>query len=124
LLYLLISKTGTVIMLTATETARVQKFTADMDPDTADAIHALFEITKPGCTEEAYELMHVAHDLKPAASDATISLFAKRGLVTSGGIMSEPVKQAIKRAVAESYLIMHHSEDLSFKPPLRHLIYD
>src|SRR5262249_31407821 len=116
-------KKGEWMALTATETARVQKFTADMDEDTAAAMLALFEITKPGCTDEAYDLMHVAHGLRPAASQATIHMFGEHGLVTSGGIMPEPVKLALRRAVAERYLTMHHAEDLNFKPPLRHLIY-
>ena len=107
-------------MLTATEDARVKKFVADMDEDTANAMYDLFLITKPGCAPEAYDLMYVAHDYKEKASDHAIALFAQYGLVDYNGVMPKDVKTAIKKAVSMSFLAMHTPSSMkwSIKPKI------
>ncbi|MCC6598177.1 MAG: hypothetical protein IT559_05270 [Alphaproteobacteria bacterium] len=105
-------------MLSATETARVKKFVAGMDEKTAQAMSRLFELTKPGCSEAAYELMAIAHDQNMCASDRVISNFATHGLINRSGSMPRPVASAIRKAVAEHYLAMRAFVHPVLKPDL------
>lgn len=102
-------------MLTATETQRVKNFTADMDPQTAQAMFALFEVTKPGCTHFANDLFIAAHT-GDALSGRAISTFLPMGLVYRNGIVPKPVREAIQKAVAEKFLTIHDPFDRSLRP--------
>ncbi len=111
-------------MLTATETQRIKNFTEDMDSDTAKAMLSLFEITKPGCNEATYELMDAAHGQNRNVSAEAITSFMQYGLVTKTGTIPTAIKSAIRKAVAECYLMMHGPDDPALKPDLAHLNYD
>lgn len=111
-------------MLTATETARVQNFTAGMDAETAAAIMALFTITKPGCDEATYDLMNAAHTEGQKVSAATTIAYAPFGLVLQNGSIPAAIKSAVRKAVAQCYLTMHGPEDPALKPDLTHFIFE
>jgi hypothetical protein len=102
-------------MLTATETARVQKFTADMDADTARAMLNLFDHSKPGCDEATYEMMDAAHNGQKV-SNATTNAFHRYGLVLASGDIPKAIKAAIRKAVALRYLVMHNPTAPALKP--------
>ncbi len=103
-------------MLTATEIARIQKFTARMAPDTAEAIQKFFELTKPGCNETAYDVMSTAHSHNKKVSEHTIHNYAKYKIVNINGTIPDAIKSAIKKAVADSLLIMPTPQAPAPKP--------
>jgi hypothetical protein len=85
-------------MLTATETARVQKFTADMDADTARAMLNLFDHSKPGCDEATYEMMDAAHNGQKV-SNATTNAFHRYGLVLASGDIPKAIKALLSHTL-------------------------
>ncbi|MCB1563160.1 MAG: hypothetical protein KDJ75_06250 [Alphaproteobacteria bacterium] len=97
-------------MLTAVEHARFEKFKGlfegGLDPQTSDAMEAFFTLTKPGCCNNANELMLAAHSGQRVSASA-ISLFKEYGLTNANGVIPDTVKSALKKAVAFGYLIMH-----------------
>lgn len=94
-------------MLTATETARLEKFTADMDAATAQAIFRLFEHSKPGCDEATDDLIEAAHRPPQKVSPKTISTLEPYGLVLPTGDIPNPIRAAVRKAVTMQFLIMH-----------------
>ena len=109
-------------MLTATEKQRVKNFTSNMDDDTAEAMFNLFEITKPGCTPFTNDLCIAAHTGEPLPTNVVGAFFQYR-LVNKNGTIPKPVRQAIKKAVAESYLVIHNTGDPALRPDPLDLVY-
>ncbi|MEZ5814773.1 MAG: hypothetical protein R3E13_08700 [Alphaproteobacteria bacterium] len=109
--------------LTATEKLRVQKFNHGRDPQTASAMEKIFELTKPGCDEHAYELFEAAHTNKPVSPGA-IARYAPLGIVNSNGSISKSLREAIKEAVAKYMLKMRTSVELVLKPDIRSMDYE
>lgn len=107
---------ATETTLTATENARVQKFIAGMDDETASAMFYLFQLTKQGCDDTAYELMEVSYGYAPRVSERAIGAYEQFGLVRSNGTIPEPIKTAIRKAVKENYLVMRGPKDPTPEP--------
>lgn len=95
-----------MLPLNPEELTRALTFTQHMDSRTRLAMIGLFQHTKPGCGEGAYDLMDVAHELVPAANMETIAQYSPWDIVNADGKMPMPVKLAIRRVVSESYLLM------------------
>ncbi len=103
-------------MLTATEDARVQKFTGNMDDKTTNAMFALFEVTKPGKNDIASALIMVAHETGVKLSDAAISYLNPMGLVHKSGRIPKNIEKAVRRAVKEGFLILGGPDNPHLKP--------
>ena len=94
-------------MLNAVEKQRVRNVTSDMDSETAEAMYRLFEVTKPGCDENANELFIKAHHNQQKVSHSVISAFSKFGLVRKDGFIPIGIRKAIREAVQLRYLAIH-----------------
>ena len=110
-------------MLTGPEKSRVKKFTAGMDESTANAMLNLFILTKPGCDAAASDLMMAAHGHYPRVCTGTISAYRPYVLVGTDGSIPAPVKLAIRKAIAQNYLVMHGPNIPTPKPNLAELNY-
>ena len=103
-------------MLTATEDARVSKFTADMDSTTASAMRNLFIITKPGENEPASALIQAAHQHERKIGGGFKDYLKPYGLVNSDGSIPQGIKRAIRKAVAHGFLVIKGITDPGLKP--------
>ncbi|MCB9982416.1 MAG: hypothetical protein H6861_01905 [Rhodospirillales bacterium] len=115
----------TATALNGPEQVRFQKFSIAIgihdDPETEDAMEALFEITKMGCCEAAHELMRVCHSEGQKASARTMSVFKGTGLIRGDSTPPERVRFAVRKAVELSYLNMEDDIELALKPDPRAL---
>ncbi|MCB1651624.1 MAG: hypothetical protein KDI46_06190 [Alphaproteobacteria bacterium] len=107
--------------LSATEDARWQKFSVDLDDETARAMRCFFRLTKKGCDRFAYEVMMAAHVSGSRVSQGALVKFRACGIFRPDGSLPDDRALAIRKAVAESYLVMHDMPDLALKPDFRDL---
>jgi len=104
--------------LTATENVRVCKFSNrhGLDDETSEGMFNLFGITKKGKNDIASALIVSAHDTSISLCAQAIAYLKPLKLVMPNGTIPKSIREAIKTAVHENFLIIDQSTNPYLKP--------
>jgi len=105
--------------LTATENVRICNFSHrfGLDDITAEAMFNLFGITKSGKNDAASALITAAYETSSQLCDSAIAYLKPLGLVSSNGSIAKDIRNAIKKAVEENFLVIDSSPENPFLKP-------